>query len=436
MCAAGSAEEKALINLERAILITDSAFENYFDRSGMSMSRFYNPFSGRKSSEQGSVWMYTSSIEAVNSILGALETLKDHFPDFYSAHHDRYTALLDRLYDCLDFYQGTFKLISFTQTKEWSVYAVNRATAKGEADCNGVLNVYDDQMWLIRELIDSYELTGKKKYLAKAEYLTEYVLDGWDPHRNADGKEIGGIPWGPGYSTKHSCSNGPMILPLVRLHLLYKGKQDKVTYRYISADGERLEKTVTKSDHYLDFARKIYDYQYFNLLRQDGVYADMMGGRGIPEDVPEELRAEHGIFYEMVDGIRYKACTPLFRAVGEAFSYNSGTMLSGAAGLYEATGEKRYLSELIDLADNSFEYFAEPDDTRNGCYVFRTGGFRVWFDCVLMRGYADAYEAYDKTADAIRAFQQNLDYGYDNFLYEGMLPENLLTGWNANRRKN
>lgn len=429
-------KDYALRNLERAITIADAAFENYFEQSGMAMSRFYNPYTAKKSAEIGSVWMYTSSIEAVNSILGALEASKAKYPDLYSANHDRYVALLDRLYKNLDYYKGTFTLVSFTQTKEWSVYAVNRAETPGGADCKGVLNVYDDQMWLIRELIDSYELTGKTEYLTKAEYLTEYVLDGWDPHLDAKGNEIGGIPWGPGYSTKHSCSNGPMIYPLVKLHHIYKGKSDKVTYRYIDAYNKRQEKTVSKEEYYLDFARKVYEYQFSNLLREDGVYADMMGGWSIPETVSDELRGEQGIYYEIVDGVKYKASTHLSRAEGEAFTYNSGTMLSGGAGLYEATGEVRYFTELKNLADQSFAYFAKLDATREGYYTYQLGGFRVWFDCVLMRGYLDAYDSYSNTALAIDSFQQNLDYAYDNFLYGNLLPTSLLMGWNMDKNRN
>lgn len=426
----------ALTNLERSMQIIDAAVENYFEPSGMAMSRFYNPYTGTKSGELGSVWMYTSSIEAVNSVLSALEAVKEKHPDVYSAHFDRYVTLLDRLYTNLDYYKGTFTLVSFTQTKEWSVYAVNRSGTPGGADCKGVLNVYDDQMWLVRELIDSYEITGKKDYLAKAEYLTEYVLDGWDPHLDANGNEIGGIPWGPGYSTKHSCSNGPMIYPLVKLHELYKGKSDQVTYRYIDADNRRQEKTVSKAVYYLDFARKVYDYQYDNLLREDGVYADMMGGWSIPANVPGDMIGEQGIWYEVVDGVTYKGSTPLSRAEGEAYTYNSGTMLSGAAGLYRATGDARYYTELKALTDKSFEFFATLDGTKKGYYSYQLGGFRVWFDCVLMRGYVDAYGAYSNAALPIDSFQQNLDYGYGNYLYEDMLPTSLLAGWALDKSKN
>ena len=33
-----------------------------------------------------------------------------------------------------------------------------------------------------------------------------------------------------------SCSNGPIVSPLVWLHEIYKGKSDEVTYGYVAAD--------------------------------------------------------------------------------------------------------------------------------------------------------------------------------------------------------
>jgi hypothetical protein len=268
-------------NLQRAMELTDKAVDAHFTGDGMAMARFYNPYTGTRSTEKGSVWMYTSAIEAVNAILHALEAHKENGnAALYDQHFNKYSTLLDKLVDNADYYQGTFELVSYTQTKEWSVYGVNRGGAKGTAQVAGIENVYDDQMWLIRELLEAYRLTDKAAYLQKAEYLTDYVLDGWDCTRNASGDELGGIPWGPGYVTKHACSNGPMVSPLVWLHELYKGKNDEITYRYIDAADKLTRKTeqVKKSDYYLNFAEKIYAWQKSQLLRGDGVYDDMRGG--------------------------------------------------------------------------------------------------------------------------------------------------------------
>ena len=415
-------------NLRRAMELTDKAISAHFTGDGMAMARFYNPYTKLRSEEKGSVWMYTSAIEAVNAVLHVLKAQKEHgSAALYDEHFSRYSTLLHQLYDNADYYLGTFELISYTQTRQWSVYGVNRGGSKGSAQVAGIENVYDDQMWLIRELLESYKVTGQNEYLQKAEYLTGYVLDGWDATREAGGAERGGITWGPGYVTKHACSNGPMVSPLVWLHVLYKGRRDEITHRYIDASDKqtRISTQVRKSDYYLDFARKIYSWQKNNLLRTDGVYDDMRGGCS-PGD-PET---------ESVDGTVYRKGGTCPDRVGPAITYNSGAMLSGAADLYRVTGDNAYLDDARKLSDDSFKYFAKLGQTKEGYYTYDISGFRNWFNGVLMRGFVDIYPAYGTVGDYIDSFQKNLDYGYENFLYEGFLPTNLLVGWSRDNANN
>lgn len=415
-------------NLHRAMELTDKTISAHFTGDGMAMARFYNPYTKVRSEEKGSVWMYTSAIEAVNAILHALKAQKEHGNvTLYNEHFSRYSDLLHQLYENADYYLGTFELISYTQTTEWSVYGVNRGGSKGSALVAGIENVYDDQMWLVRELLESYKATGRNEYLQKAEYLTGYVLDGWDATREVSGAERGGITWGPGYVTKHACSNGPMVSPLVWLHELYKDKRDEVTHRYIAASDKqtRLSTQVTKSDYYLDFARKIYSWQKNQLLRADGVYDDMRGGCS-PGD-PQT---------ESIDGTVYRKGSTCPDRVGPAITYNSGAMLSGGADLYRVTGDNAYLDDTRKLSDDSFQYFAKLGQTKAGYYTYDISGFRNWFNGVLMRGFVDIYPAYPTVDDYIDTFQKNLDYGYDNFLYDGFLPTNLLVGWSRDNANN
>lgn len=413
-------------NLTRSMELVDAAVENYFSGESMSMSRYYNPYTKVSSQERASVWMYTSAIEAVNAILKAMQVQKDlGNAVLYEKHFDRYCNLLERLFQGLQYYKGTFRLVSYTQTKDWSVYAVNRAGAPGTADVSGILNVYDDQQWLVRELLESYHLTGNETYLSEAEYLAAYVLDGWDCTLDAAGREHGGITWGPGYVSKHSCSNGPFVSPLVWLHEIYKDSDQTITCGYIKPDKSRATKTVRKSDYYLDFAIKVYDFQRNNLRRSDGVYDDMLGG----DDTYGQ------VVYEEVEGQRYRRHTSLSSKVGPAYSYNSGTMLSGAADLYRVTRDGRFLSDLQSLVPASFRCFAKLDKEKPGLYSYDVSGFNNWFNCVLMRGYLDAYP-YEMGAETpLQSFQDNLDYSWDKYMYEDMLPTNLLLGWGSDRTR-
>ena len=415
-------------NLSHAMELVDNTLKAHFSADGMVMSRYYHPFTDTRSEEVGSVWMYTSAIEAVNAILHALQAEKETGDaSRYENHYIRYAEILDTLYDNADYYLGTFTLTSYTQTKEWTVYGVNRGASKGNAKVEGIENVYDDQMWLVRELLESYKLTGKKSYLEKAEYLTEYVLDGWDATIDDNGNENGGITWGPGYVTKHACSNGPMVSPLVWLHEHYQDKNDEIEHRFIDPSDKKSRRKVKsrKSDYYLSFARKIYEWQKKALLRSDGVYDDMMGGCtfGSPQT-------------ETIDGISYRQGIKCHDRVGPAISYNSGTMLSGAADLYRVTGDEKYAREGTELSDASFTYFATESTMLPGYFTYDISGFRNWFNGVLMRGYVDFYPYCKPVATYIDTFQQNLDYGYQHFLHKGFLPTNLLAGWSHDNSDN
>lgn len=411
-------------DIENGINLLEQAMHYYFSKDYAVMHRFYNPFTQVHSDEKASVWMYTSAIEAVNSILKSLH----HQSQRDMPVINKYEKLLETLYENADYYLGTFELISFTQTNTWSIYAVDRVKEKGKARVTGIYNVYDDQMWLVRELLESYHLTKNSKYLQKAEYLTEYVLDGWDPTRDANGQEHGGIPWGPGYVTKHACSNGPMISPLVWLHEIYKHKKDEITHRFIDPKDQksRKSKSVYKKDYYMDFAKKIYDWQKKYLLNNRGLYTDMMG----------DCDPNCDVAYEEVSGKRYRAHTRLLKPIGREYSYNSGTMLSGAIELYKVTKTKKYLEDAKKLAQSSFQYFAHKDKQLPNYYTFPTDGFNNWFNTVLLRAYVD-YLPFDKSASTyIEAYSKNLNYGYNTHNKNGLLPVDLLAGWNLDENKN
>lgn len=415
-------------NIERAMTMTDAALDNYFSESGMAMSRYYNPFTKTASSEIGSVWMYTSSIEAVTAIMKTLEIMKDQGdPSLYNEKFDGYSKILSDLYAGAQYYKGSFTLTSYTGTSSWSAYAVNRASSPGSADMSGVANVYDDQEWFIRELLNAYKVTSDSKYLSEAENLTAYVMDGWDCTLDALGNENGGITWGPGYVTKHSCSNGPIVSPLVWLYEIYKDSPDKVTYGIVNPDNTRGKKTLAKSEYYLQSAEKVYAYQKAHLLRADGVYDDMMGGYKTGGGQPE---------YETVDGMRYRKNTALYNREGPAITYNTGTMLSGAADLYRATGNAAYYEDMKSATEASFSIFATLGETKPGLYTYDITGFRNWFNDVLMRGYVAVYPYYNNAASPIDSFQNNLDFAWTNYLRDDMLPPSLLVGWSMEKSNN
>lgn len=410
--------------LTRAISLIDSSFSSYFEtgNGGLKVHKSYNPFTKKKSTEIGSIWVYSSSIQAISFALKGLQEIRGKDAELYDQHFQRLKDLLEQIYEDLDYYLGTFTLTSYTQTKEWSVYAVGRANAKGTADVTGTHNVYDDQIWLIRDLLHAYEVLGDKKYLDKAEYLTNYVLDGWDPYRNANGEEVGGITWGPSYRIKNGPSNGSLINALVQLSNFYENKEDQIEHRFIDPADKRtrLAEMENKSTYYLDFAVKIYEWQKKNLLIGVGVYNDLMGNAEC-----------EGIPFETIDGVRYRKSCPVNEPAGPPLTYNSGTMLSGGAFLYDRLKEKVYLDDIEKLADASFRYFGNLGKERPNYYSYPWEGSSPWFNSILVEGYYDVsrFTGNEKIDQYLQTFQDNLDYAYKTFSKGGILPANLLMGW-------
>ena len=192
-----AAQSMAVQDLQRAILMTDATMEHSFTGSpnNMRMYDLYNTET-KQGSGTADVWPYTAALEAHCSVLEALEALKEEAPQLYADNHDRFVTRLKQLFNSLDYYRGTYTLNSYARISSWSIYGVHRGNSKGTAAVTGIENVYDDQMWICRELTRAYKLTADEDYLKKAEYLANYCIDGWDCCLDADGNDYGGISWG------------------------------------------------------------------------------------------------------------------------------------------------------------------------------------------------------------------------------------------------
>ncbi len=345
--------QQAEQDLQRAIAILDATMERSFRGTN---TNYYMvdvcDVTNTDVSGPSDVWPYTAAIEAHCSVLEALKALKDDLPLLYASSYDRYEQRLKVLIDNLDYYRGSYTLTSYATRKTWTtVYAVPRASARGRGDVTGdnlKKNVYDDQMWLARELIRAYRLTGERQFLSTAMSLTDYVLDGWDCWRDDQGEEYGGITWGPGYNSKHACSNGPIIQPLVWLHdiLSVPDEQPSFTYYYRNAENQVVSEVVKPSEHYIDFAKRIYAWQKRTLRNASThLYWDMMGADGT-------------LSYVGSGAQRRRAHVATGGPTGTAYTYNTGTMLAGAVELWRTTGSDEYLSDVTDLAHYAYTGFS------------------------------------------------------------------------------
>jgi len=343
----------------------------------------------KKKGETASVWHVTAVIAATNYLIA--------YCDRENAKY--FSDINKKLYNGLTYYAGTAEIVTYGGKFTQRMYAVNRASKAEQADITGINSVYDDQMWLIREFIQTYRNTGDTSYLDQAVLLTEVCLSGWDCSTDENGNEFGGIPWGAGYASKHTCSNAPLIAPLTDLYEIYRTTQPD------------------KAEYYLDRAKKIYDFCLNTFENENGVYGDLIG---------TEITTN-------ADGIKQTLSHGTLDPT--AYTYNTGTVLQGAAKLYKATNDQTYLSYAQKLSDAAYNRFVLQGE-ENGLKQFDTSSTQ-WFNFQLLSGFAELFKTdspdhIDRTRLYIQTFADSLDYAYDNFYDNGLLPRNLIGGWSDN----
>jgi hypothetical protein len=278
--------------------------------------------------------------------------------------------MLNHVNENLDYY-GFLK-----EDKLWG-YVVRRGSKKLGATDPGM--AYDDNEWLVINFLRSYEVTGKKEYLEKAEFLMNFVLE------EAWFEPLGGIFWDSRHEARHSCSNQPTIKPLVDLYQ-HTGKEE-----------------------YLEWAKKVYDFAITLKNPELNIYEDL-------------VRAHQDANGNWVEGI----------PGGGYYTYNTGTMISGAAALYGVTGEEKYLEEALSAAKGAYDYFSR---SVSETVTYWPCISNIWFNCILLRGYIDLYEYAPEQAKVyIMTFQNSMDFAYENYLYEGYMPINWVRGWGTQER--
>ena len=376
-------------NTEKALLIGNTTIDKYGSNRvpilGYMLSRYYNPYNGN-TSESASVWHYTAYYSMISRLLDITEG---------SDANAAFKTLSDQVYAGFAHYSGTADVTTYLGTYSTTFYGVNRSNTKGGANVAGDQAVYDDQMWIIREMVDRYKQTGDKQYLDEAIRLSNICIKGWDYSLDKNNQEYGGIPWGPAYATKHTCSNAPIIAPLVEIYECLKEIGDN------------------NASYYLDWAAKIYSYTKTNLRDNDMLYADLIGYQRIEQTGSNGMKKYASVGYAGFDGKQY--------------TYNTGAMISGAVALYRATGQSTYFMDAKNSANAAYSKFCAkkgqityyPNDTET-----------TWFNLVLLQGFLDYYECDPKVGDRyVQSFQTSLDYAYKTHLKDGFLPRDYVGGW-------
>lgn len=371
---------------ERAKVIGDATISKYGSPAlGYTLAESYNFLTGRGGGT-ASVWHYT----AYYAMISRLVEISEGSEDFAE-----YTELSDKVYKGFQMYAGTADIVTYLGTFEKTLYGVNRAMTAGGANVAGDQAVYDDQMWIIRENLYRYKQTGEEAYLEEAVRLCKICIDGWDFTLDENGEEFGGIPWGPSYASKHTCSNAPIIAPLVEIYEIKKAAGDK------------------NAEYYLEWAEKIYDYVKTNLRNTTLCYADLVGYQRVEKTGS--------------NGEKYYVTIQMTGMDAKEYTYNTGAMISGGAALYRATQKTTYLTDAKNSARAAYSRFCK---VTNKIPQYPIDTQTTWFNLVLLQGFLDLYPYDpDSVEKYILSFQTSLDYAYDNYLKDGMLPRDYVNGW-------
>ena len=283
------------------------------------------------------------------------------------------TSLFNNIIYGLDYY-GAMKDGNFWAYQAYRYNSVMIAPATQYA--------YDDNGWISIELTHSYEITGNTAYLQRAETIMNNLLIG-----QAWFSPLGGFRWDyRNEPARPSCSTNDTVKEFLDL------------YKY------------TGDSYYLDWAKKVYDWMDSHLRNKS-----------------------LNIYYNQVWAAQNNQGQWVESTVDDAYyTYNTGTAITAAASLYGVTKDKRYLSDAEMLANGAYNYFGNRN-VRSGYVDYltsSTGMGNVWFSSVLLTGFTDLYQYDpDTTMKYIQAFQNGIDYGYDHYYANGMIPRDWLKGW-------
>jgi len=244
---------------------------------------------------------------------------------------------------------------------------------------------YDDNMWIGRDLVKLYNLTGTQRYLDHAIAIADFLIQeawqelcsdefeerfGWGP-----GGPIGGFYWRDDRVSLHMCSNGPAVQYFVML-------------------ANALGQDDPRSKVYMEYA--IQSYRFLRAMeRPNGVFFDLINLRRDAEG--------------NVIGIG--------NPWGPSWSYNSGTPISAAIELYQVTGEQHFLDDAIRWGRAAHAYFPRAVE---GTDVL-TFVDLPWFREILLMGYTDLYPHYPGARAFIETFEAAINFGYEHHRLRGVL---------------
>ncbi len=299
---------------------TQSISENKYSQAGSALvtrliDRCYNLPLHRMNEKtdnlkEPSVWPATSLIEAM--------------ADAYRLYPDN-ILLKAAYYDALTKYLDKFKVentVINTPSGEVSGVTYYNASIRNKGDY-----YYDDNAWICIQLLNGYEQLGKENLLEAAKRNLEFLWTGWD-----DVLE-GGIYWDKTYTSKNTCSNGPVAIAFLWAY------------------------EITGDETYLEKGKMIYDWT-------------------------NKYMRENDLF---IDNITVSGDKNTWRG-----AYNQATLIYAGSQLYKLTGDETYYNLTKATVNASIPHMfrvSDGDINMNGNPIFK-----AWCIGWLARSYVMFYK--------------------------------------------
>lgn len=301
---------------------------------------------------------------------------------YFSVTGMMYYAVKAGMTEILPFYKKTMEGLVFYRSVPFGNDMVKYHSERGETPEGGTGPCFfDDNIWVARNCLSAYELTGDIRYLDEAQRIVRYVDTGWN-------EELGGLVWN---------ENG--LTPDATVSELERGLSANACCIIVNA----MLYELTGSNHYLFQAKKYYD---FCKTVQD----------------PVSKIYYNGVHTVIKDGVRSKG--PVNR---DLYGYNSGSMILADILLYRITNEPAYQMDALDTAKAAHKAFVKTD-TQSEVSWYQDF---TWFSAVLAEGFHELRSLSRELAEScFEEMEQSIRYAVEHYRKEsGLLPHDYVTGW-------
>lgn len=284
---------------------------------------------------------------------------------YFWSHTGMFTAAI--LLQSLGFKDSTFQKCTDGMAEYWDSSRQPPGYQSAPVQYGKADRFYDDNATAGLDLVEAYQVTGRREFLHEAEACLSFDLSGESPDQG------GGLFWNE--EVKNNINDPNCI---------------KATNATAFAATLALKLyQITGQQSYLDFAMRLYNWNKAHM--QDP--ADQLYWNDVA----------------LKDGAVNKT----------KWTYNTGEVITNACLFFKITGDSSYLKEAEQLAESAYHYFTGQVGNKGLFFPSHD----PWFTAILFRGYLDLY-GLDRNPFYVNAVIKNVDYAWQHAAYsKGLFME-------------